>query len=310
MSGRLLFERVRRAVGAIDGAVAASARPALVEGRPDDFRLATSRLIEDPELRARPVGPPQVCPEAIAFLDGTQRYEVVSYLGTTPVVAAVIAAAVRLRTAGRFSTVCRDERRLLVGPAEVLAAYASAVPGFDLVETARDGRIHPLKELELAHRAVDDSRRALELDVGDQFRKRHPDTWLVIDGVLPDPDRWATDPRVIGISKSHATLPFSDEMLATYLTLPPGHRSSVFEPATGRPTRVRSWGLRLWPFHGKDLLHGLVRIEVATANASTAEADRLSSWLIAERAPLARPDPRWDRLLYGVATVERHLRAR
>ena len=33
-------------------------------------------------------------------------------------------------------------------------------------------------------------------------------------------------------------------------------------------------------------------------------------WLLAERAPLSRPDPRWDRLLYGVAAVERHLRAR
>jgi hypothetical protein len=310
VSGRLLFERVRRAVGGVDGAVSASARPALVEGRPEDFRLSSSRLIEDPRLEARPVGPPRCCPDAIAFLDGTQRYEVVSYLGTTPVVAAIIAAAVRLRRGGTFATICRAERRLLVGPAEVISAFAPAIPGFDQVETDRDGRIHPLKELELAHRAVDDSRRALELAVGDEFRTADPDSWLVIDGVLPDPDRWATDPRAIGISKSHATLPFSDEMLATYLTLPPGHRSSVFEPATGRATRVRSWGLRLWPFHGKDLLHGLVRIEVAAVNATTAEADRLSSWLLAERAPLARPDPRWDRLLYGIATVERHLRAR
>ena len=31
--------------------------------------------------------------------------------------------------------------------------------------------------------------------------------------------------------------------------------------------------------------------------------------LLAERAPLSTPDPRWDRLLYGIHAVERHLRA-
>jgi hypothetical protein len=37
-------------------------------------------------------------------------------------------------------------------------------------------------------------------------------------------------------------------------------------------------------------------------------ADELSRWILAERAPLSRPNPRWDRLLYGIAAVERHLR--
>ncbi len=37
-------------------------------------------------------------------------------------------------------------------------------------------------------------------------------------------------------------------------------------------------------------------------------ADQLSRWLLAERSPLSAPDPRWDRLLYGIRAVEQYLR--
>jgi hypothetical protein len=35
----------------------------------------------------------------------------------------------------------------------------------------------------------------------------------------------------------------------------------------------------------------------------------LSRRLVAERAPLSTPDHRWDRLLYGIHSVESYLRA-
>jgi hypothetical protein len=35
----------------------------------------------------------------------------------------------------------------------------------------------------------------------------------------------------------------------------------------------------------------------------------LSRRLLAERAPLSTPDQRWDRLLYGIHSVETYLRA-
>jgi hypothetical protein len=197
-----------------------------------------------------------------------------------------------------------------VGRPEALDLVAPVAPGFERVEARGEGRLHPLKELELAHRAIDDRRGALERATGQRFRRTHPETWLVVDGVLPDEDRWATDPRAIGVSKSHATLPFEGDNLSRYLSLPERHRTAVFEPATGRSIPVHSWALRLWPFAGKDLLHGLVRIEVSASGDPAERADRISRWLLAERAPLSRPDPRWDRLFYGVAVVERHLRAR
>ena len=83
----------------------------------------------------------------------------------------------------------------------------------------------------------------------------------------------------------------------------------MFVPETGRASPVHSFGLRLWPHEGRDVLHGLVRVEIAAGADHRDRADRIASWLLAERVPLSRPDPRWDRLLYGVATVERHLKA-
>jgi len=36
----------------------------------------------------------------------------------------------------------------------------------------------------------------------------------------------------------------------------------------------------------------------------------VSAWLVDERAPLATPDRRWDRLLYPIHDVETYLRVR
>jgi hypothetical protein len=61
---------------------------------------------------------------------------------------------------------------------------------------------------------------------------------------------------------------------------------------------------------------GLVRIEVArtqelegSATAMTRRADEVSRWILAERAPLALPDARWDRMVYGIRDCEEYLRA-
>ena len=130
-----------------------------------------------------------------------------------------------------------------------------------------------------------------------------------MDGALTESPLWSSDPRMVGISKSHATLPFEGEDLDRYLRLPPGHRSSIYAPQTRSLTPVHEWALRLWPWEGKDVFHGLVRVEVSPANGTPETADRLSRFVLAERAPLSAPDHRWDRLLYGIHSVEAYLRA-
>jgi hypothetical protein len=82
----------------------------------------------------------------------------------------------------------------------------------------------------------------------------------------------------------------------------------VFAPAGREVAPVYSWALRLWPWEGKDLLHGLIRIEAAPCPETLSEADQLSRWLLAERSPVSTPDPKWDRLLYGIRSVEEYLR--
>ncbi|MGH7580604.1 MAG: hypothetical protein ACREM9_10565, partial [Gemmatimonadales bacterium] len=136
------------------------------------------------------------------------------------------------------------------------------------------------------------------------------DGWLLVDGSLAESPEWAADPRTVGVSKSHATLPFDGDDLERYLRLPPGHRTSIFAPQTRSVAPVNAWALRLWDWDGKDLFHGLVRVEVAPGNGVPDTADLLSRRLLAERAPMSTPDPRWDRLLYGIHSVEQYLRAR
>ena len=309
MSSRLLFQRVRKELGRDARVVLATTVPPAVDGRPDDYRLVPSKLIEDDHLDIHPVGGALACPEPIAFLDGTQRVEVVGYVEATPIVAAIIAAAVRLRTGGHFATLVQHERSILMGRPDVLESLDGDFAEFERVPVPADDVLHPLKALEGARRVIDIERGRLEREVGRQFRQQCQ-AWLVVDGVIADSGVWQDDSRAIGVSKSHATLPFGGGDLERYLTLPNGHRTSVFEPATWRIAPVRSWGLRLWPHEGHDLFHGLVRVEVAVPAGTPEHADLVSRWLLAERAPLSRPDTRWDRLLYGVAAVERHLRAR
>jgi hypothetical protein len=81
----------------------------------------------------------------------------------------------------------------------------------------------------------------------------------------------------------------------------------MFQPA-GERAPVVAWGLRLWPFEGRDLLHGFVRLEVSPSAASSDHADEVSRWVLAERTPVSA-DARWDRLLYGIHSVEQYLKA-
>jgi hypothetical protein len=156
---------------------------------------------------------------------------------------------------------------------------------------------------------VDKARAALEIAVAAAFRATAADCWLLVDGSLAASPDWANDARMLGVVKSHASLPFAGPDLEVYLTLPQGHRSSIFQPESRRVTPLYAWGLRLHDFTGRDLFYGLVRVEATATEATLAAADAISRHLLAERAPLA-DDRRADRLLYGIHDVERYLRAR
>jgi hypothetical protein len=181
--------------------------------------------------------------------------------------------------------------------------------GIPTLALPEDEPAHPVRDLTLANRALDRARGQLELDLARRFR-HGSNAWLLVDGSLAESPEWASDLCTVGVSKSHARLPFDGDDLNRYLRLPPGHRTSIFAPESRSVAPVRAWALRLWDWETKDLFHGLVRIEVAPANGVPAIADLLSRRLLAERAPISTPDPRWDRLLYGMHSVEQYLRSR
>jgi hypothetical protein len=291
------------------GLTPAFAIPEAAAGRLEEASIARATLMEGTAVSALSVGLRAPWPEPVGYLDGIQRSELVGYLGAAPLVIAEIAAAVRERRDRRLRTVLEDRRRLALARPSVLAAAGDAVAGLELVPLPEDDPPHPIRDLVNTARALDWARGALEIQLGSSYRARSK-AWLVVDGVLSESPGWAADNRMVAISKSHSILPFDGEDLELYLRLPAQHRSSIYKPRTRSLAPVRSWGLRLWPWEGQDLLHGLVRVEVAPENGTPETADLISRWILADRAPISAPDRRWDRLLYGIHSVEEYLKSR
>ena len=302
------FDVIRRAAKA-KGLTPATVVPEASGGRMEEASIRPARLVEGTALQAIALGPAREWPSTLAYLDGVQRSEVVAYAGAAPIVAGEIAAAVRERRDRRLFTVAEERRVVVMGRAAALESAGEALGTLDPIVLPDDEPVHPLRDLINAAEALDRARGALEVVAGDRYRSRSSG-WLIVDGSLSESPRWAVDPKMVAISKSHSILPFEGADLENYLRLPPGHRSSIYAPATRSLAPVRAWGLRLWPWEGKDLFHGLIRVEVAPANGSPELANVLSRWILAERAPVSAPDRRWDRLLYGVYSVEQYLKAR
>ncbi|MFL5404164.1 MAG: hypothetical protein ACJ8BF_15280 [Gemmatimonadales bacterium] len=301
------LDSMRRAL-ARKGLTPAAFIPDSSGGRAEEASIRLARLVEGSRLEAIPLGPAAPWADAVAFLDGVQHSEVVGYAGSAPLVAATIAAGVRERCDRRLRTVIRRSRHLVLGRPSALEAAGDALGGSEPVALSEDEPPHPVRDLLNAARVLDRERGALEIMTGDAYRALS-DAWIIVDGSLSESPRWAEDRRMVGITKSHSILPFSGADLERYLRLPFAHRSSVYAPQTRSLAPVRAWGLRLWPWEGKDLLHGLVRVEVAPANETSERVDAISRWIMAERAPLSAPDRRWDRLLYGIHSVEQYLKA-
>ncbi len=298
---------LRRSLAAA-GITPATLVPAASAGRREEAEIHPAQLLEGVTVEALQVGEPLGWPDPVAFLDGVQHSEVVGYAGSSPIVVASVAAAVRERNGRILATRIVRRRDLVIGRRAALDAGGMALEQLERIELPDTEPPHPIRELAQAGAALDDARGSLEVAVGVAYRNESRG-WLVVDGSLAESPVWAADERMVGVAKSHASLPFDGANLEAYLRLPQGHRSPIFAPASRRLAPVRAWAVRLWPWEGKDLLHGLIRVEVAPINGTPEMADRISRWLLAERAPISAPDPRWDRMLYGIRSVEEFLKA-
>ncbi len=275
--------------------------------------FGSARVVEGERISAVDVGGPEAPPEGVAFLDGIQRYAVEGRFGLVPVVRGYAAAAA-LRRDGASLKVAeeRSDEFVVVARERLSAAQRDAVEaaGLPVVDCEAPERSHPIVDVQLAAREVERRREALEAEVAAACLAAKPEGWLVVDGGLAGlGPALESVPPVLGLVKSHETQFLEGAGLELALTLPVGHRTSVFQPSTGGRPAVFSWYLRLWPWDQQDLLHGLVRIERPPDERAVSEATAVSRWLLAERAPLSAPDGRWDRLIYPIRQVETYLRA-
>jgi hypothetical protein len=132
---------------------------------------------------------------------------------------------------------------------------------------------------------------------------------LFIDGGIAGSESLSRSAAAIGVVKSHRTIYGGALGMAVALSLAEGERTSVMRIAPRGRTPVHSWYLRLRDPAGRDAFWGLVRVEVADSGHPAGRAELVSRWMLAEGNPLAAPDPRWDRMAYGIRAVEQALGA-
>jgi len=284
-------------------------------------RLISATVIEGRALRARRVFDAPVVGFA-AFLDGTQQSFVACHLaGGIPIVYGSVGAVIRDRRNERLFTWRHAvEHRLYAPRANVSTAVwrtlmdvGVAVHDTSETDSADAPSEHPHALREAAVHRVQKDRELAEQALAVDWCSREQRT-LLIDGGISGTEPVAQSACAIGVIKSHRTLYASGEPLAIVLGLGYAERSSVFLVTSPKRATVASWYLRIRDPRGRDPMWGLVRVEVAPPSAGSdgdvgRRADEVSRWILAEVAPVALPDGRWDKMVYGVRDCEEFLRA-
>ena len=286
----------------------------------DAPRLISATVVEGGPLRAKRVFDPPT-PGFRAFLDGTQRSELVSYVGGVPIILGRVAAVVRERRLRRMHTWHQPliesrlycARRLISSSAWESLSVAYGPVLVDLSDGSSELAPHPFALRDAAVHRVQAHREELEQRLAERWCNVEHDP-LFIDGGISGSEKVAVSTCTVGVVKSHRTLYAEGEALAAVLNLARHERSSVFRITSPRRTTVASWYLRMRDPRGHDPMWGLVRVEIACPPPQDmdrigARADDVSRWILAEASPLALPDARWDKMVYGVRDCEEFLRA-
>ncbi|ABG03427.1 hypothetical protein Rxyl_0453 [Rubrobacter xylanophilus DSM 9941] len=296
-----------------------------------------ARHLESPP-GARDPGRPDGRSRLRYFLDGVQSTREICRIGAAPVVATTVAAAIAERSGRRLARMRFD------GPPELVRAVILPVEAGDeriaelrdlLVQTgleplgyeeAPGSPWHVLSSTEhvpapdpsdyaglraLAFGRARTLRERLETELlrrwEEDDRVLDNDDWLAADGQLGRPS-----PRAVGLVKSVARPEFGGAEAELLLDLAPGMRTTSFIPGWQVRRAVTdqraSWYVRCWPPQpGAGALGSLMRVEAARGT-DPRMADEITRWILAERAPLAKPDPRWPAMIYPIHHVERTLK--
>lgn len=285
----------------------------------DAPRVVGATVIEGTIVRAHRVAEPSMAGFR-AFLDGTQRSQVVSHLGNVPVVFGQVSAVVRERRNRRMHTwgAPLAEQRLYVARSAIPAVTWSTFVerfGHELVDVSdgAEGVAHPFALRDAAYSRVQAHRESLEQRLAERWCATEQEP-LFIDGGISGSDKVAAAGCIVGVVKSHRTLYAGEDALDVILALGHRERSSVFRIASPKRSPVASWYLRMRDPAGHDPMWGLVRVEIGHPDQAALprlaeRADEVSGWILAEASPLALPDARWDKMVYGIRDCEEFLRA-
>ncbi|MGI9140862.1 MAG: hypothetical protein ACR2GJ_07135 [Gemmatimonadaceae bacterium] len=284
--------------------------------RSDPPMLSSAPLLGGGSMRSVQVpGAPEA--RFAAFLDGTQSVRIVAHHGGVPIVLGIVAAAIRERIDRRLVTwtgcAPRVERRLYLPFAYAPALAFETDSEFGVVNTTEEGSgelpsRHPAALLEAAIKCVRRDRERVESVLAEAWCASSAEP-ICIDGGIASSRSVAASALAIGVVKSHNTIHAEGLDLDVVLGLQPGERTPPFRIQSGGRSPVSSWYLRLRDSKGHDATWGLVRVEACEAVVADADVDRISRWVLAEAAPLALPDSRWDKMSYGVRNSEEFLRA-
>ena len=276
------------------------------------------------------------------FLDGVQSSREIGRIEMAPIIVATVAAAIVNRCDRQFSRMPLESPPVLVQAVILPRSTGEArVEAFwELLLEAGFSELGPDEVPSSPHLVLDSAEYMSEADPSDYVGMRErarvrvralrerleggmlrrwelddrtledPDAWIAVDGQLRDIRE--SNRRAIGLIKSVARPEFVGKDVGMLLDLEPGMRTTSFVPdwqLRRDPSEQRtSWYLRVWPPQsGADALGSLMRIE-APRDTEPDVVDEISRWILAERAPLAKPDPRWPAMIYPIHYVEKILK--
>ena len=284
-------------------------------------RLIGAASIEGGSLRALAV-PSGSTFEFSAFLDGTQESRVLAYSNALPVIHGRVAAVIRERKDRRLSTWKHEVVSRVYAPRAFLSReYNDALSALqvEVVDTTAGADVdtktgeHPFAIRDAAIHRVQEDRERAEHALAEHWCQIVGEP-LFIDGGISANDRIAREGCIVGVVKSHRTLYAEGGGVQVVLGLRAGERTTAFRVTSPKRTTVASWYLRLRDPLGRDPMWGLVRVEIAEPSLATPaqireRADEVSRSVLAEVVPLALPDSRWDKMVYGIRDCEEFLRA-
>jgi hypothetical protein len=276
------------------------------------------------------------------FLDGVQSSREIGRIEMAPVIVATVAAAIVNRCDRRFSRMPLKTPPSLV-QAVILprsAGEAKVEAFWELLLEAGFSKLGSDETPSSPHLVLDSAEYMAEADPSDYVGMRERARvrvralrerleggmlreWELDDRTLEDRDAWIavdgqlenireSNRRAIGLIKSVARPEFVGKDVGMLLDLEPGMRTTSFIPDWQirlDPGKQRtSWYLRVWPpQRGADALGSLMRVE-APRDTTPEMVDEISRWILAERAPLSKPDPRWPAMIYPIHYVEKILK--